>query len=337
MRTLLTALACALLLLFPAAAQSTAAEDEEPAFRLEHRDVALAVRADGFRFQSERASELADDTITADFDLQTAALTYTYRAESPRQDTLAHRVTFTAVTEYRDADGDGRYSLPDTAVQRFDIASVGGGTVERPLLGDADQAVVTYPLPASSGDGGGTVPVGEQEQLPADGRLELRVLMVERPTQTSGRSVSPTEADIQIRITDFPYRQEDTRLALEVRVMSAPHGIDLQEDPARYASIAPPFQTYTTWDPEATADGQATPAAATHLAHGEDEALMVFDYGRGDDTTHHMQTGTLATQGAAEEVARLLAKGDWRIYLAGLLGTLLVAGVPAAYRLRQGA
>lgn len=326
MRFLLTA-TILLLLLAPLAG----AAQDDAAWSLETRSLDVQSNPAGFTFTSVRDSALATDTLSGAFDADSVTLTAGLRATQPSPAAVRMDLTWRSLVEYRDVDGDGRYGLSDEAVQSVAVASLPHDASVTPLLGGGSSATITYHFPANDSSPG-PVPVGGG--LPgAQGALVLTFTILPSPGTAGAASLRPTDIGMGAAVRDFPWKADETALALLVEVRGdAPR---LDAGPGNLTAPADGDSWVAQWSTQAARDGNAAAAGWSALAQPPNQATAVLSLPRGQSVSqdgvlsaHHAMTATIVA------IPRLPA-GSPLAYAAGAAIALVALGIPSLGRLRR--
>lgn len=327
------------------AAAQTEALDRE--WREEARKLSFETLSDGFRGESVRESEIGDDELVARFFLDEGRLRVRYVSTEPgNESVLTMDLGFLGLVEFRDTDADGRYGFGDRSVQRITIGDMeGASVVSESFLTNGHAATVSYSFPnrSSSEASNDTVPpISDDEPSLLPGTLLLRFYMVPTTQTFGGSTVTPMDIKFDIEMTDFPYREAGTKLALETRFSASE---SVRDAPWRDRALEIGdgyFRGFLGWTRTAMVDSNPRPVEVSTLSHvpGADEdrgssVAMAFTYPAGDKIVHDPQVGIVRYQGDLGEALRDLVEGNWLLYTLGLVVTLAAVGVPAVIRLRQ--
>jgi hypothetical protein len=325
--------AAVLLAAIPLVAAQPPDAQEDAAWRNDPRDLSFASDTAGFRFHSARQSGLGRDSLDGSFDAASALLTLAFTAEAPGNGTLSGLdVAWPSLVEFRDQDGDGAYGLADQEIQRIHVAGLPSTVVSAPLVPAGRQATVTYALPANASQPG-SLPLGDQVSGP-QGTMRLGFSIVPRPALVDGAALDPLQLGMKVEVQDFPFKQKDTLLALEVRASTAtPGGVQasLPDLVVRHGEL----RIRLFWAADAQADGAPAAAPATAVTRQPGNATVVLALPR----SHRVaETGSFAVQrfpAPVEQALRIRPPGDWGMYAAGLATVGLLFGAPSLRRLRR--
>lgn len=319
----------ALTLLLSALAASAAAAPDT-AWEQESRVLDVRGSPTGFTFTSRRDSDLGNDALTGGFDATTARFATTLDVTRPEEASLRLEVTWSALVEYRDADGDGRYGLADPALRTIALRDLPQQTVVAPRLGGGSDATTTYTLPQNGSDPdpilGGPVPA-------APGTLRLAFTLVPQQGSVAGMALAPTQVRFAVAVTDFPFQAADTRLAVISEL--ATDAQRLEALPAGVQARQGNHSWEWAWASMAQVDGAQAPTGWSMVASDPQRATAVTSLPRGETVE---QGGALSAHKASAALApllRLLPPGDWRFYTVGLAGVVLALGIPSVRLLRE--
>lgn len=290
-------------------------------------------------FHYVAAQELTEgrNWVEVDFTLQPPRLHFGFVSTEPGAQALVDLdVDFVAVHEFVDEDDDGAFEVDERSLQRIPLAALEPATLTTDTLTPVGyEAVASYPLPSAAD--GSPLPVGSEPGTP--GRLELVFRF--SPESRTEDGLDPTELQYDLRLTGFPFRSNDTRLAFEFRLVAA------GEASARangFAVRSAPFEVVHEWMGDARVDGRPVAAAVTlvqTVAGGDearpDEARTVFLAApRGTQVEMDPLVGVARDPQPAtlpEAVREVL--GDGRLFLSALVLSGLAMAVATAVRLRR--
>lgn len=314
-RALPRAIAVALVLLMTGAQASGPflGRDMDADWESDDRKGALAVTSTRFEYESARNSTLGDDVMTVTWDSDEALLSAHLDAREPEASkALLWRAE--SLVEYRDEDGDGRFTLGDPVVQRLAFESMGNADLARQRLeGGRDQIDATYFVAGTNG------------------RITFSFLLAPTAQADAGPVVATSSIPTDLRIDRFPFREDGTSLALLSRV-----GPGLQPGTG-YAAGGDRIMSYLAWDRFEEVDGVSTVTPATFQTYDAAESVLVFNYGGGESIRHGFLVGfarpSASEQGLAGVDDRLTDElvGNWPTYLAALSLATMVA-LAVAYR-----
>jgi hypothetical protein len=325
------ALGLLILLAPPATAQSE--------WRQAPREPAFEVAEDRFDYLASRDLAAGRDWIEAEFRLDAAQLRFDYASTEPASPAQAGLdVEFVALHEFVDGDGDGAYGVGDLAVQRFSVPDAAGATLETRTYDPVRyEAVASYPLPPAAQES----PVGLRADQTPPGRLELRFTFApEARTVPDGPALAPTEIRYTVAVFDFPYRRNDTLLALETRLVATGEPLT---GPRELGAQAAPYEVWHRWTGEARADGQTRPVEAVVVDERPDareaapaawSAYYALPRARTVEFDPLLGVSQAAPPSSALPVLPEVL-GDARLYLVALALGGLVVGAATLARLRR--
>lgn len=338
MRTTILASALALFVFSPVVATAAAdaspfRADEDAEWAREERTLEFSDDANGFSYQSVRASDLGEDLIEGDFNLNDAVFTYRFVSTEPdNETTLETEVRFERLVEYRDMDLDGRYGLGDRPVQTIRTADIEGETltVRGGVTDDVFRAEVVYPL-----DNGGLGGVGGSGAL-GEPALILEFVVAPNTHVELGQTIQPTQAWFDVRVHDFQYQDNDTKLALITGVTASQALDPAATDVAGSDGF---HDVVYRWQAGSSSGILRDVHLVQDTAHGEEapqNADVIFSYARSQDVGHtaSVEAVRYKSQAFAPIIEPLLA-GDWRFYSVGILISLAAVAGPAYARLRR--
>ncbi len=307
-------------------------DDEDEKDDEEEREVKVEIESDTLevtiRLQSKTPER--EDEVKVHFEADEGRMKVSLERKAADEEEVEMRVTFHRILEFLDVDGDGAFEpLDDETVQEFFIESLPvEDLATAPFEIDGrtgHQVTVTYSFPGTQ-----------------DGRFGLVFWVFGQFTFVNGVPVGPSEVKIDIHIEGFPFLEEESALAVDLRIRTEfeveTEGITLEEILARGEEFAAFFR----WSSEATVDGGTQEVKATvvrqrvevELEQGEgefeDRTRLFLAYGRGSEIIHDPIVGVMALPTTFTESFPLLAFGIG-------LGTalFLVAGVWTLTRRRS--
>lgn len=282
----------------------------------ERRRIEVETDDEGVSFELERETRATEDKIEAGFDFEDATFEVEYEAEEGGNETeLSLEVQFQTLVEYRDTDGDGRYSPGDEVVSAYalgdeseDFDVDGRATWQTPTVSDIAQDNKT----------------GKRIDAPAaigNGTFGLRFYVFGDFVDLGDASLEPTSIKVDIIIEDYPYQADDTALALILETESKSEferdHDDLDDDEDGVAAGARSgtrnVSLVFSWKTFADVDGVSTDVHTTTLGSKQEmesdedgserkvEGLFALSYARGDRIVHDpesrlsIQSGTGAT------------------------------------------
>lgn len=293
------------------------------------------------QFTSSRASDLGEDEIRGRFDVQSLQLNHLFVSTEPGNATaLSYQFSFAALVEFQDVDGNGRFDLGDTVVNRTSLPGREKTTLEvEPRLDGGFRASVKVPLNES--EESGLIPFGNQDA--AASQFVLEIQLAPAAVESGDRLARPTETLLDFRLVGFPTTRNGTRVALEIRAQSS---AELEAQVDRLAAFQSVFSTSYAWSPRAEVDGESvalgasvleTPRGAPGGESGQEVAiLLAFPTGRSAqaETTAGVQRYQFPATGPADLVLPA-PPGNLGLFLLGAgLSVVLIGGASLA-RLRR--
>ncbi len=331
----------ALLLLVASPMTGTAAaqqdRDEDHQWREEPRSLDLERTATQFHFTSERTSELGEDSLDVKYHRETGKLEYRFDAQDPdgERSELAYDVNIKALVEFRSEDG--RFGVDADIVERYSVPELESHdfTSDTILQGRGYEAVAEYVIPDRREQDGG--PLEDPRPL-SDGTLRLEFIMVESPRQVDGEGLVPLDLLMDVHISDHPYTEDDTRIALEATITgSSADPMTINEE--GFNQRAGLFESDFIWAPTAQVDRIQRDVHSTVLSFpneaGSDEYLLMAVYPRGEEVEHAWTTTTKRFADLPDQVVELLTRGNVWLFAGALLATTVLAGWPVMNRLRE--
>lgn len=274
--------------------------EEDPDEREEPEEGSeLEIDDEGFRYEASVEDDEREQAIEIEFDARSATIRVEHenetRAES-RETAIVVRLR--QLVEYRDLDGDGRFTSADEAVQRHAVQDLPVRTRQAAVPGTS---------------------VSVEYTLAAGGVLALDF----RAVPSHGAAVK-----FDVRIEGYPFLENGTRLALET-ITSSSVEIDLEDDDEGLSSSAQ-GGAYYRWITQADVDGTAQTVAVSvvETKGGETaEHVVTFNYPAGRRILHDPEVGFEKALAAVRDVAERLVRGDARLFAVGvaLAATLVVA------------
>ena len=321
----------AALVLVPTLALGSAGIAGAAEWEREARTVEAVPTSEGFSFRSTRDSGQGHDEVIGTFDRSMDRFQVGLVSHDPPTQLLVN-LTFHTLYEYRDVDASGGYDVGDEVVGRTRLRDVPRSTVLidlRPDLQGGYLASVTYPIAAAPAS-------------PAPpGTFMVRFHIVDKAHTTGGIERVPSAVLMELWIEDYPFRENETALALETRADASLAFHAVSE--ALQASVKP-FEAVIGWETSAVQGDHDAPVNVAVVQVPQrvatpgsaDQTSLLFSYPRSSDATSHSTVAGFrrpAASGLPEVLDRFEA-GDWRIYVAGLAVTLTLVGFSLYRRIR---
>ena len=315
----LLALVLAALLVAPlvAADESDWGEDE--------RGLELITEQDRFELRSDRVAGDVHDEIRLELDGSNVRFDFELR-ESPGavEAEAGLRLELERLIEFRDANGDGAFQSSDDVRAEYDAGDL-------PLVSLASG-------PTSSGGVDGIEVTATYNVTGKPGStLAFRATAFGNVTTFQGLPQRPVDVKLDLVLTDFPYEENDTLPAIELKVAAeAPRGPNVTARDVSFTSgnLTGAF----AWKDVADVDCVERPVHTTavrlpdEVEGGEVEAVLslTFAYARGASIVHDPTFGfDLAGVGTVVIVSAL---GHWGFYALGAVLAAIVFGSLAVAR-----
>lgn len=275
--------AIALLLLVILLAPVAVANGDDNGFALEPRDVEVAADDTEFRICSRGPD---GDEIRVRFRADDARLELDFVPPGNETVELELDLRMEALVEFSDRNGDGFFNLTDPVVQELEVDDL-------PFLPPVLQPVDTgYRISVSYG-------------LPNDGlSLGFVFHVVRVATEVDGVWVTPVEVKFDVLVEDFPYAEEDTLLALVMKLSTETEPqANFTGTEKEVLAVGEAFAAFFRWSGTAAVDGTPQPVRASVVKveteqEGDElevERTVVLAYGRGQRVLHDPSVGvTLA-------------------------------------------
>ena len=297
------------------------AQDETDAWEQDARRLVFQQTPDGFRYESTRDTDLGNDVIEGSFSTQNRhySVMYLDRAQT-NMTPLRLNVAFEGLIEFQDLDGDDAYSLGDRIVQRQRLVDLAAPAQKVEHLASGGERA-TYEYSLSDLDPGSP-----------DATLSIAFTLFPRPQAIGEQTVPPTRAHTQLSVTNFPFQNETSRLALESRVFgSGP----LEEAPNAFYVSGSDRRLIYEWPGQSTVDGDSRPVHVTLLGtSGQNTnpsmtpAVVLHSYERGETLTYQPVIGPERENPEQQNaIVEFFAHGDWRLYGLGVLAAFALVGV----------
>ncbi|HLE47601.1 MAG TPA: hypothetical protein VI818_04825, partial [Candidatus Thermoplasmatota archaeon] len=318
-----------------AASQPTSAQDCHVPGQASTGLWELEADHDAGQFRSAlRSREDPTRTFAASFRLDGARLVV---AVSNGTGLNASRATTTVETrglhEFRDRDGDGRFGPGDESRRRYDLGAVAGATLQ--VLGRVDggyDAVAIYPVNASARS---DLPVGKAPPLP--GQLRLSFVVLEAAALVEGQWIPPTRVVLNAAVLNFPFVENDTRLAIEIRIEGMPASVRIADGfAARHGHATSDYQ----WAPCAALEGSPFPNQLLVVDDGGPGegagATALFGYPASDEVRQEFAASGAWSAPASLTPPLPLAPilGDLALFLSAALGSVLLVAATSWRRFR---
>ncbi len=252
------------------------------------RVVEVSADGSGFTIHSKRESQAREDELEITVNVASnLKIALHYNAESDSTEfELEFDIVFYKLVEYVDANANGIYDpLTDSKVQEIALTSFSAPSHTTETAADG---TTIHVLTAKT----------------TDNVFEIQLRVLEQFNVMNGSMVTPGEGKIDIKITNFPYNQGGSDLALYVRLESQSEyeAESITDDESNgYSSEEAGVETsetgfagFFTWAESAMIDGVAKPVKASVLAQDEiepEEHMLYLCYPRGTNIIHDPKIG----------------------------------------------
>ncbi|WP_457555789.1 hypothetical protein [Candidatus Pyrohabitans sp.] len=243
------------------------------------------------------------------------ALEFEHSLESAGYEEEAEiRVTFEALVEFVDKNGDGGFTREtDEVIQEIPLGDRGTVIYGRPAL----EKLTTGGSQGYKLTAGGVTPEGAG--------FEVSGILFSTPATYGAESLSPTEMKVLVRIWNFPFEEEDSRVALRAKVYSEK---GVEADGSYFYTESETSLVYFDWLGTVTSDGSAASAAVTS-ALSDDEWLVFVAYPRGGEVVHDPIAGVVQ-KGQTKPAPASAAEGKEKGGICGPTALLLLSLLPTA-------
>jgi hypothetical protein len=275
----------------------------------EHKrhEVDISHDDDEIKVELKRESNGFESEIEFKLQLDESKFRLKYSEESGQLETEQKiSVELRSLVEYRDADGDGKYSQGDDIVSSWAFSS------SNPLHDGNDDDKVNWGTPAVSDitvDGtDGKVVTATASMGESNGTFTIKMYVFGDFTDMDGVSLKPTDVKIDFIINDYDYQTNDTALAVLLRSKAKQEteqnidDLDEGEEGLQAVSNTPSGTMVGlefSWKGNATVDGVNTTVGTTlfkaetqesddEFEHKQDFALS---YSRGQSIIHDPTAG----------------------------------------------
>lgn len=308
----------------PAAAEEQAQDGGgDDRWASETRELEFQRDNDGFAFTSTRDTDRAHDVIEGRYDLETATY-HLSLVDEPEEGTegivpesnetwVSMDLAFVELIEYRDIAQDGGFSpTSDEIVRRVPLEDYRTPTLGTTTTGNGTH-VATVTFPFSSG-----------------GEFELAFHVAPETYRHGDEPLAPTVSAFDVRLNDYPFKEENTTVALHTRLSSTPaternNGDNSLQVPP---DTDQPFEGQYAW--ESSLDGSnTTNATIVEWPSGGQEGAasttnVLFAYPRSDSIHHAGTVGFAEPPTLKENVLSLV--GNWYVFSIALVGTTALVG-----------
>ncbi|WP_456475874.1 hypothetical protein [Candidatus Pyrohabitans sp.] len=189
------------------------------------------------------------------------------------------RVTFHKLIEFIDRNGDGAFS---EAVDEV---------IKEVFLGD--RGVVIYRPPSfekiTAGSSTG-FKLKTQGETPEGTDFGITGIVFNTPATVGKVQIKPSEMKILVEISDFPFEEDNSRLALKAKVYSE-KGVEIEDGEYFYAESETSL-VYFDWSGDVTVDGVSTRGEVSPTA-SDGEWFVYITYPRGTKIVHDPKAGVV--------------------------------------------
>lgn len=309
MRTLLAILVALLLALTPLALADDEDEDkkdkgrgDDERNRGKHKmDLDVGRERASIKLSKEDAN--GEHAIRIDFDADGARLRVQHESENETSESSQKlEARFHTLAEFVDTDGDGIYDAGEPIASAYRLGKRrGDGIAEN---GSADWGPITDTAATSAGGVAGRK-LSSTASLGGNATFGLDMYVYGDLTTVGNTTLLPTEAKVDIRIANYPYMRNDSRLAVLVTLKSSQEfeserGDDDEQGLKVHADAnGTKLDFRFTWLETATVDGIDLPVGTSVIedkAEEDDEessrkSLVAFSYARGTNILHDPTIG----------------------------------------------
>ncbi len=270
-------------------------DEDDDDFRREEREVKVELEDDEVTIKLESKTQERKDEVKVRFQGREAQLKVSFEKEAAEGEEVEMRITFRRVVEFNDTDGDGAFSpIGDEMVQAFAVEQL---TLTRlslePFVIDGSEGRrvdVSYAFPGFENSTFGLV-----------------FWIFGNFTFLNGVPVAPSEVKIDILLTNFPFREDNSSVAVDLMVKTE-FEVEAGTVPSLDEVIArgEEFAAFFRWAPNATVDGQDVDVGSTIVresleaerelgeAEFEKKVHLFLAYPRGEAIVHDPTVGVMA-------------------------------------------
>ncbi len=306
----LLALALAAALLLPAVAANGDDWNEE------ERRVEVEVRPDGFELRSDRLGGAQPDRIRLRLDGGNAEFRFELMSTPTAQEVEAGlRIRLERIVEFLDANGDRMFQASEPVRTEFD-------------LGDLTLAGVYAEDVTSDGVSGKQVTANYTFAEYPGAVVGFRATAFGILTNFAQTGQRPVETKIDILLDGFPYVDELTSPAVELRVRSeSDTAAEVVRDTLSFS--VDDLTAFFRWKRTAAVDGETSQVGVTvtidEAAPGELETFIAFAYARGTAMVHDPTIGFFQTPAG-------VILGNPALYALGVIAAAAVFAILALAR-----
>lgn len=276
----------------------------------DRRKVDVSIDSGGVEIKLERETASSEDEIKVRFDFDDAEFETKYESEAGDTETeMKLQAQLLSLAEYRDANNNSRYDAGEPLTSSWAFSDESGDE-DADVAANAAGGTVHWGTPTLS-DVTIENQTGKKIRVPAQlgsGSVVLVLWVFGDFVDLENSTLKPTSVKIDIVIHDYPYKANDTALALFLQTESktefeVEHDHDEMEDDEEGVAASDlvggePVSLVFTWKDSATVDGASKPVYTTSLRtrseadteDGESETerkeLFALSYARGNEIVH---------------------------------------------------
>lgn len=286
-KTWLLALLCVALALSAPLVRTVAANDddeddiEDEIEEAEKRELSVEVSATSVKIESEVKKEGMENEFNVIVETEegiSLKLEFSHEVEQNDNETEAElelKVKFLALVEYID-DGDSRFGPEDTIIQTMDLTRL-------------DYHLTWKYIKSADNENGYEFKVSH---LGSRGfNFTVIAWVFPKHAIVDDMLIKPTETKITIAIVSFPYLNETSSLALQIRAVSK---MELEEETkTEEKEVKVKSETakgYFSWSPNATVDGLVRPVNSS-ITRVDEKTIINLSYSQGASIVHDPRLG----------------------------------------------
>ncbi|KXB04061.1 hypothetical protein AKJ48_03430, partial [candidate division MSBL1 archaeon SCGC-AAA261O19] len=246
----------------------------------------------------------------AKFELEYEDLLAAGENEEGREVELEYEVEFDAIIEFADNNGNGLYDEGEE-IYEYDLEDASFDPIQNTSENVSGVTVYTITMQTS------------------DGVFKAIVHTSGKPITVNGENVTPNEVKIDIEITNFPYQENNSKLALKTELDSE---LEVEEekreieetDEEEVQVTSGNYGGFFSWKKTALVDGVSKPVKSTNISddpeEGDRELYLIYEHG--NKIVHDPKIGV---RGA---IAGPIAEINWTtVIVAAIVAALVSIGV----------
>jgi hypothetical protein len=259
-------------------------DDETDEFEDAPRALEIDEEEDAFEIRSFGTE---GDRIRVRFEAEDGELRLDFVVPGSTDTELQLEIAFEAVMEFLDEDGDGRFDVGERVVQRAEVKDL---PFEAPILEGLDD--------------------GHRIEVTYNASFTFRLVFFVFPTETrvNGTLVKPTEVKFDIAIDNFPFAEEDTYLAVAMKLKTEVEpAFGTSPSMEELVAIAEEYESFFRWSSSADVDGRSSPVNSTvvkveteletgNATEFEVERTIILAYPQGEQVLHDPLVGVAISQ-----------------------------------------